>query len=481
MTPSDMHHRLGAAIADEAATCGMAEAERRVRLVVASGRWCEIGGGTDPFLVERTERRLHQAIIGAIAVRLPAWRAIPSTALINAVTAGCGFAPDELQASALRSMLSHPFTVVTGPPGCGKSTLIAAASRYLARAEPERRQIVTAYAAKIAVVTAAKCGLAGYTLHELTGTLPGQEDQGPGAPIDADIGTIYVDEAFATPPGLIHRILVQAPPDCRIVLCGDPDQLPPIGRGRALHDLVAVEAFPVARLRTSHRLGDNGHLAEQAQRASRGLPIRPGPGLKILFEQKPGRESDARKARLAVKLRGDAVAAGRRTIALTTSRHGAAGHAAINALVAGSDRPGLGHSVITTAGHRERLWRNGQSGLVVELDDDTRTMLVAFDDGSQVRTSCDDDTIVLAYAMSIHRAQGLEYDECIVVIGRGASRHATRQSLVSAMTRARRCTIITDVGVLDDVVKRDALTTRAPIAAYLDLAGPTNTTTRISS
>ena len=453
--------RMSQQVRDDAARVGIADARSRLEQLVDEGRIRKVGGSDDPFIVDRSDYLRHSGVLDMTTMRSKAWKATVDPDLLDLVLSRMGFVPDPRQREAIVAAIENPVTFVHGGPGTGKSTVIKAISRYVEAVEPGCEQVVAAFAGKIALTTAAKAGLRGTTLHGLTGAKPGEEDVAPGA-IDPGIGTIYVDEAFAVPPGLVHRLLRQSSSETRIVFAGDPAQLPPIGQGRLLHDLLRVGGTPAVALRTSHRLGSDGHLATQAALVAEGRPPKAGPGLEILLAPKGRkRDVDRAKANCAVETVARRGADGRRVVVLTMTRHGECGHEAISRRIAGSDTPEVGHHVIATARHAEGRWRNGQSGTVVEELDGA--LLVDFGEGPPVWAKAGDPSLAFAYAMSVHRAQGLEYDEAVLVLTRSDLRSLSRQALVSAMTRAPRCTIVTDEGVVERAAMRDEIAERAPI------------------
>ncbi len=449
-------------IADDAAAGGVVRARTRLEGMIAEGRVKTVGTGDDPFVVDRRTYLRHSGVLDMVRRRASMWSVTVFRELLDKVLDVMGFTPDELQMQAIVTAIESPLSTVHGGPGTGKSTIIRVMARYLEAAEAERTQVVTSYAAKIALTTAARAAVEGRTLHSLTGTRP-DDEEAVGTSIDPATGTIYVDEAFATPPGMLHRLLRQAPSDTRIVFIGDPAQLPPIGEGRILHDILANGEMPSTALRTSHRMGANGHLAEQAARVAGGLPPREGPGLVIVTAPADSRKrSDMGKALCASETRRRLDEGGLKVVVLTMTRHGACGHEAISRLIARRDAPDVGDAVITTQRSPDGAWRNGQSGRIEERVDDR--MRIRFDDGTDAWTRADDGRVTFGYAMSVHRAQGLEYDHCILVLRRSDIKGLSRQALVSAMTRAPNCTVITDGGVLEAAVLKDEVERRAPIA-----------------
>lgn len=364
------------------------------------------------------------------------------------------FEPDPAQREALELMVRSPVSIVHGGPGCGKSTIARVAAHAIAQVD-SRRQVVVAFAAKVALETARKCGLEGMTMHAFAGVTPGDEEN-PGITRD-DVGTLFVDEAFSAQPALLAAMFRVTPPSCRIVFLGDPMQLAPIGDGRALHDLLSLALIPSVRLKTSHRLGASGsHLATQAERISRGIAPVAGAGLRILIGEGRGRQYHADAAATAIREYREARRRGRSCIMLTPTQYGITGHVSLNEGVTGG-RIKAGDPIVTTESKPDR-WTNGEKGVVTGREGSE--LAVTMESGRMVLIDEGESGWLPAHAMSAHRAQGLEYDEAILVVTTEGERTATRQMLVSAMTRAKSCTVITEQGCLHRIVTKDQVSDR---------------------
>lgn len=443
---------------DLASRSSESAAKAMIETAIRSGFASRVSTDAGRAIVMRRVMQRHSTLVQSIIDRKACRKDEPDLMLLNQICLDNGFIPDAAQQAALEAILTNPVSIVHGGPGCGKTTVAGIAARYIERAEPIDRQVVVAFSAKVAMETARKCGLEGATMHAFAGLAPGEEMSETDIVRD-DVGTLYVDEAFSAQPALLNAMFRTTPPHCRIVFLGDPMQLAPIGDGRALHDALAIGLIPSARLETSHRLGGNSHLAKQAARIASGHEPIEGPNLSILTAGLGEGQTQSATERAAYAMRIHTEAIRRRTssVILTPTQYGISGHVNLNALVT-RGRPRVGDPIVATATDRDGRWRNGQRGSVLAASGDD--LSIQMETGRVVNGRWGEPGFLLAHAMSAHRAQGLEYDESILLLTRENERTATRQMMVSAMTRARRCTIITEPGVLAKIVSRDQLRDR---------------------
>lgn len=364
---------------------------------------------------------------------------------------------DSRQAEAVRTMITMPLSLTTGGPGTGKSTIAAIASRYFSALKPGAAIACSAFSARAASAIASKCQATGFTLHSLTGVQPGEE-RAFGKRNLKPFDLIIVDEVFSADPALVLNILRSASDETPILLLGDPDQLPPVGYGRAIHELAELKALPHTHLTLAHRLGGDSHLAEQIRRAAAGFEPRPGPGLDIITLRQSMNAGDA--AQLAARTYREHIARDLTSVVLTPTQYGLAGHRAINRLILGRNTLRAGDPVITTQACPNGRYRNGEAAILTH--DDGRLALAFQDKTIEIDESAR-SAIQPSHAMSAHRAQGLEFDRVILVLTRDMSKSASRQLIVSAATRAPHCTIITERGCLASIVKRDDVASRPQI------------------
>ncbi len=420
------------------------------------------GHGVDLF-IPRLDVDATRALIFHAAERTAAPDLSIDPVALAAVQTAESRSLDQQQRLALSAMITKPISLTTGGPGTGKSTVASIACRYFQEETASVKIACAAFSARAAAAIAHKCDSEAFTLHSLVGVKPGAE-AAFGRRDLRDYDVLIVDEVFSAEPALVLNILRATKPTTRVILIGDPDQLPPIGQARALHDLAEIGALHHVHLEQAHRLGgSSSHLGSQTRRIAAGHEPVAGPGLQILTLKRSMGAAEA--ARIAARLYREHAAQDLSSIVLTPTQYGAAGHRAINSMILGRATLSVGDPVITIQSCVQGRYRNGEQGFVTAGPDDS--LHVALSDRAISLDAIDPRHIQAAHSMSAHRAQGLEFDRVIVVLTRDMSRTASRQLLVSATTRARHCTLITERGVLGEIVARDDLATRPNLVRSL--------------
>lgn len=417
--------------------------------------------------------------------------AIDST---TAELARAGYVADELGAVIWR-MLSRRVSFVTGGPGTGKTWLVTQALRTIERAlaaapTPAMTFAVAAPTAKAARRLGETLDAAGVgadptrferdleregSLHHLLGLHP----NAVARPRSLAQDFVVVDEASMADLAMLDVLLraaANAVAPCRVVLVGDPHQLASVNVGAVLADAVADEARTdalVTRLETVHRT-DNRDILDFASL------VRAGDGELVRRFVRAGhadlhhygqfddpvlvaRVLDHARALRAAARRGD-----RREVSalvhaftvLAANREGQGSVAWWNDLVRealGDGRSGppgrfaLGEPVLVTRNQRSQRLQNGDVGVVVEVDGEP---VVAFDDGRERPL----DAIAhaqLAWATTIHKSQGSEYDHVVVVLPRVGSPLLTRELLYTGVTRAKRSvSLVGDLAALAAATER---------------------------
>ncbi|PXY19013.1 SF1B family DNA helicase RecD2 [Prauserella muralis] len=373
---------------------------------------------------------------------------------------GAELAPE--QESAVKLALTEKLAVLTGGPGCGKSFTV--------------RSIVTlATAKKARIVLAAPTGRAAKRLTELTGheaaTVHRLLELKPGGdaaydrdrPLEADL--VVVDEASMLDLLLANKLAKAIAPGTHLLLVGDVDQLPSVGAGEVLRDLLA-DGTPVPHVRLTRifrQAGESG-VVTNAHRINAGdYPLTQGLGDFFHFSiDDPGETAtmtvDVVARRVPAKFGFDP----RRDVQVLAPMHrGPAGAGALNALLQQAltpPRPGLperrsGGRVFRPGDKVTQLRNNydkgangvfnGTQGVVTEVDLDEQTLTVHTDDDEDVDYEFAElDELAHAYAVSIHRSQGSEYPCVVVPLTTSAWMMLQRNLLYTAVTRARRLVVL---------------------------------------
>ncbi|MGF1341619.1 MULTISPECIES: ATP-dependent RecD-like DNA helicase [unclassified Streptomyces] len=373
---------------------------------------------------------------------------------------GAKLAPE--QEAAVRLALSRKVAVLTGGPGCGKSFTVRSVVE-LARAKHAK------------VVLAAPTGRAAKRLSELTGaeasTVHRLLELKPGGdaaydrerPLDADL--VVVDEASMLDLLLANKLVKAVAPGAHLLLVGDVDQLPSVGAGEVLRDLLAKDGpVPSVRLTTIFRQAQRSGVVTNAHRINAGVPpITQGLSDFFLFVEDETEDAgvlavDVAARRIPAKFGLDP----RRDVQVLAPMHrGPAGAGHLNGLLQQAVTPGrpdlpekrfggrvfrVGDKVTQIRNNYEKGENgvfNGTVGVVTALDTDEQTLTVRTDEDEEIGYDFDElDELSHAYAMTIHRSQGSEYPAVVVPVTTSAWMMLQRNLLYTAVTRAKKLVVL---------------------------------------
>ncbi len=361
---------------------------------------------------------------------------------------------DPSQREAVLMGLRGGFVVVTGGPGTGKTTLL----RVLLRAFEERGAGVklASPTGRAARRLSEAAGMPASTLHRLLEYHPGEGGflRSPTNPLEADV--VVVDEASMVDLPLFAALLRACPTQQEgfcLVLVGDADQLPSVGPGQVLRDVVASGACPVARLSTVHRQAADSGILTAAQAIHCGeVPVsgeRSGTRDVFLLDR-PDPEATAQTLERVVSERLAALgfAPLEEVQVLTPTRRGPLGTAELNqrlqqrlnpdqpALQRGDREYRLGDRVLCVRNRYDVEVFNGDVGIIREVG--RRGLEVDFD-GRVVQWAREDLAMLdLAYAITVHKSQGSEYPAVVLALHPSHGLMLRRNLFYTAVTRARR-------------------------------------------
>jgi exodeoxyribonuclease V alpha subunit len=381
---------------------------------------------------------------------------------------------DELtdeQWAAVRGAFASRVSVLTGGPGVGKTVCT--------------REIVTeAEAANATIALCAPTGRAARRLEETTGHeaktihrllewMPGREPAfRPGRPLPVDL--MIVDESSMLNLRLAEVLLDGLAESTHVVFVGDADQLPPIGAGKPFEDLIASEAAPVVRLTQIFRQAARSMITTAAHEINHGRPPHLEPGddqdhdFFFIERATPERALDTVvevvAERAPAKFAVDPI---REVQVLAPMYRGAVGIDALNERLQAELNPDgkpalnnrfrIGDRLIQTRNSHELGLMNGSIVFLRSDEPDEEAIVVDTDEGgSLVIPYGETGTLRLAYAISVHKAQGCEVPVVVAVCHRSHSRMLNRPLLYTAITRARNsCILVGDQTVLQSAVRRD--------------------------
>lgn len=363
---------------------------------------------------------------------------------------------DQAQAAAVAAALASGVSVLTGGPGTGKSRTVAT---IVALAERAGKSVaLAAPTGRAAKRLEELCDSPASTLHRLLGaqarssgeevSFDGGFARGEAWPLDEDV--IVVDEASMLDVELADALLSACSDGTHLVFVGDAAQLPSIGAGRVLGDLIDSGAVPVTELTTLYRQDEGGTIARLAIAVRGGeLPPIEDPTHEVVVVAARG---SAEAAHRVVQLVTDSIPralgiASEQVQVVTPVHRGGAGTLALNAALKAKLNPGtgkrrfdVGDRVVATANHLEAEpngFANGEVGSVVEVGS-AGAVTVAFASGpAEVKGKMLAD-LVHGWAITVHRAQGSEFPAVVVVVPPEAAGMLSRPLVYTAMTRAQR-------------------------------------------
>lgn len=371
---------------------------------------------------------------------------------------GLAFSPSQRQ--AIRTALSSPFCVLTGGPGTGKTTLLRAILDIL---QAQGRQVaLCAPTGRAAKRLSEATGGEARTIHRLLEFDParGEFRRQRQQPLDAD--ALIVDEASMVDVRLMHQLLRAVPATAWVLLVGDVDQLPSVGPGRVLADLIASGVLPVARLREIHRQAGASAIVQAAHAVNQGQEPRsapPGQGDFYFIEvNEPQRiieqilhivqERIPRRFGLD-PLRDVQVLSPQVRTELGVSHLNQQLQATLNPPQPGKEEVKryettfrVGDKVIQMVNNYQREVFNGDIGRILRLDPVDQAATVAFDGREVEYDYADLDELQLAYAVSIHKSQGSEYPAVVVPLHTQHYVMLQRNLLYTAITRGRRLVVL---------------------------------------
>jgi exodeoxyribonuclease V alpha subunit len=371
------------------------------------------------------------------------------------------------QRAAVKGAAEHKLIVVTGGPGVGKTTIVRAILDVMKRAHLDVR-------------LAAPTGRAAKRLHEATSheatTLhrllefdprAGGFQVGDQKPLEADV--VIVDEASMIDVPLGAALLSALPDAARLVIVGDADQLPSVGPGALLRDIIDSGVVTTVRLNEIFRQAGESRIVQNAHRILAG-------------EMPESADPESPRADFFVVARRDAAEAAQTVKELVTSRipkrfgfepsrdiqvltpmhRGPAGTTALNQLLQATLNPS-GDSIE----HRGQLFRvkdkvlqlkndydrevyNGDLGVVERVSAEERRVTVRFDGRDVHYQDADLDMLTLAYATSIHKSQGSEYPAVVIPLLTSHFVMLSRNLVYTAVTRGKRlCVLVADPRALE--------------------------------
>ncbi|MGW5423446.1 SF1B family DNA helicase RecD2 [Streptomyces sp. NPDC003943] len=373
---------------------------------------------------------------------------------------GASLAPE--QEEAVRLALTRKVAVLTGGPGCGKSFTVRSIVE-LARAK-RAKVVLAAPTGRAAKRLAELTGAEASTVHRLLELKPGGDAAyDRDRPLDADL--VVVDEASMLDLLLANKLVKAVAPGAHLLLVGDVDQLPSVGAGEVLGDLLAPGSpVPAVRLTRIFRQAQQSGVVTNAHRINAGVPpVTTGLPDFFLFAEEETEDA----ARVAVEVAARRIPAKfgldpRRDIQVLAPMHrGPAGAGSLNGLLQQAITPArpdlpekrfggrvfrVGDKVTQIRNNYEKGANgvfNGTVGVVTSLDAVEQRLVVRTEEDEEVPYDFDElDELAHAYAVTIHRSQGSEYPAVVIPVTTSAWTMLQRNLLYTAVTRARKLVVL---------------------------------------
>jgi exodeoxyribonuclease V alpha subunit len=380
------------------------------------------------------------------------------------------------QTQAVRSAMANKVMVITGGPGTGKTTIINAILKVFAKL-------------RIKIKLAAPTGRAAKRMTEATGheaktihrmleysLQKGGFQRNEKRPLEADL--VIIDEASMVDTVLMYHLLRALPPGTTFILVGDVNQLPSVGAGNVLRDMIASGAVPVVELNEIFRQARESAIVVSAHKINQGLlpSLRPGSPIDDFYfiEQEEPEEAlriilELVKTRIPRRFGFQALD----DIQVLTPMHkGTLGAENLNIELQGAINPGeegivrgnrslrVNDKVMQIKNNYDKEVFNGDIGRIDRIDLESQVVTVAFEGWKVPYDFSECDEIVLAYAVSVHKSQGSEYPAVVIPVHTQHYLLLQRNLIYTAVTRGKRLVVMVGtkkalaIGIKNDRMER---------------------------
>lgn len=378
-------------------------------------------------------------------------------ALVDEWETAAGVTLAAAQREALSAALTHGVLVLTGGPGTGKTTTVKG---ILALLEQQGCKIVLgAPTGRAAKRLAETTGREAMTIHRLLEAGGGAEEEpmfarGEYNPLDADV--VIIDETSMMDMLLMSCFLQAVPDGCRVVLVGDVDQLPAVGPGSVLKDIIRSQVVPVVRLTEVFRQAGESMIVLNAHRINRALLPECG-SADFQFREMADSETAAEAivTLCKIELAEEGFDIWRDVQVLSPMHRQPCGVENLNRLLQAALNPPVegkdylqsvnqvlreGDKVMQIRNNYTKRVFNGDIGYILAIADGK--VLVRYPEDDVVYEKGEHDELTLAYAMSVHKSQGSEYPVVVMPLTPGHHIMLQRNLLYTAVTRAKERVIL---------------------------------------
>ena len=396
-----------------------------------------------------TARRLRALMDG------PGGPVMDTAGLAERISRRTGMVYDEIQMQAILQAVRSKILILTGGPGTGKTTTTLGI--ITAFRETGARILLAAPTGRAAKRLSESTGMEAKTIHRLLETKPPEGYQrNEENPLQGDV--LIVDECSMIDIMLMYNLLKAVPDSMRLILVGDVDQLPSVGPGNVLRDMIESGCFPVIRLTRIFRQARESRIILNAHRINAGkMPdLSNGRYTDFFFMQQENPEAalativDLVRSKLSSYYKVPSI----EIQVLTPMQRGVIGAANLNQALQEAVNPGgsglkrsgylyrAGDKVMQIRNNYDKEVFNGDIGFIQSIDMEEKTLTVSFDGRSVDYDATELDELVLAYATTIHKAQGAEFPIVVMPVMMNHFVMLQRNLIYTGVTRAKRILVL---------------------------------------
>ncbi len=432
----------------------------------------------------RTEAGIKYEVESFLNAQVPEFNREEALTIIEKLSKSHNIELDDLQKEALLMCFKEPFSIITGGPGTGKTTITGLLASHLK--EKKISCLFCAPTGRAAKRLSEAIGFEAHTIHRLLEVRPMSGEEGfafgrnANNPLDARV--IVVDETSMVDNSLFLALLRAIKPDSSVILIGDPNQLPSVGPGDLLSDLLSCRKIPRCELKYVFRQQNESSIAANAYRILNGENLIGNDDDFMIINPSSEEEGLEKIFDLFGKNKGTDMAI------LSPTKQNIMGTAYLNkelqAVAADLTSPSLTLGSRGVLREDDRVMQikndynieyfdpitnktdtgvyNGELGEIIRINELNRSIEVMFDDGRKVIYSGKTlEDIDLAYAMTVHKSQGCEFDLVILALGKMSPKLLNRKLLYTAVTRGKKKVVIVDSeGMLQKMLRSTDISRR---------------------
>ena len=360
------------------------------------------------------------------------------------------FAFDPMQRKAIEMALAYRISIITGGPGTGKTTILKGIL-HLAQ-KMDESVFLAAPTGRAAKRMSDLCGIPARTIHRMLEMDPATKKFNRNAENKLPCDLLIIDEFSMVDTWLAAALFEAIPARTRIVLVGDADQLPSVGPGNVLNDLIRCPRIPTTRLQHIFRQAGGNDIADKAAKINAGIVPSPieGPNFHFIPFEEPEEAKNILRELLTTGVRAKLDIDQKNDLQiLTPMRKGPLGIFELNSFLQELQNPGKarhrlygatwseGDKVMQIKNNYDKNVFNGDVGIIFKVHKDDEKVTVFYDDKTVEYEGDELEQLTLAYASTIHKSQGSEYPAIIVILDSSHYMMLQRNLVYTAITRAK--------------------------------------------